>query len=76
MINSKPIFIVELPVSVEMSEAKKILENTRNEMKDYHILMYIGKSEDFEFKCFYDKDFKKADFNSLKKIIKEGMSRK
>lgn len=69
---TKPIFTIGLPMS--MIENKEFFEKTsirlKNRLIDYHVLVYSQHlSVDIVFQAFYEKDFKKDEFERLKKEI-------
>ena len=68
----KPIFLIGLPNYIsnqqEVSEVTKQLEGKIN---DYHVLVYISETSEFDFKCFYEKDFDNVKFEELKEIVQK-----
>lgn len=70
----KPIFLIgtPFPVSKEAFEnIRKSINNQMNLKNDYHVFFYEGRKEDFNFQVIYEKDFKRADLNELKQIVKK-----
>jgi hypothetical protein len=68
-INSKPIFIVQVPFNMPkevINDTSKILSER---MQDYHVLVFYTSVQEIEFTAFYAKDFIEVDFNNLKEMI-------
>ena len=67
---AKPIFLMGIPFE-SISEIDKLQKVFENKFNDYHVLLYLTDDRLPKFKVFYEKDFKKADFEELKKIVKQ-----
>lgn len=65
----KPIFLVGLPTSYENAAIEKIQKNIQGKLNDYHVLVYPSINVDFDFKCFFEKDFEDVKFEELKEMV-------
>ena len=70
----KPIFLVGLPIGTPKITLRKIYEELKG-IRDYHHLIYINTSDNYEFKVFYEKDFNEVKYDELQKIIKENIGK-
>lgn len=71
---TKPIFLVGFPKGSNVSDieiAEKVLNKS---IEQYYPIVYISKSEDYVFQCFYEKDFNEVKFEELKQIIRDAVS--
>lgn len=71
----KPIFIVELPTSVDQAHLVQIRDDFKDKMNDYHVFIYVGKSEEAEFQTFYEKDFNEVKYEELKQIVEGNINK-
>lgn len=69
----KPIFIVKTPSYLPLSEISTMYEDISSASisDDYYVLFVEGDSGDFEFECFFEKDFNHVKYEELKQIIKD-----
>ncbi len=69
---SKPIFVVRLPISDNTKQYREWVYNVSNVLQDYHVLAVMdNKTERVEFECYNVKDYNEIEFNELKeKLIK------
>ena len=72
---AKPIFLVKVPSEITsvcdaeyVDNIQKVLEK---KFTDYHVLVVGANVEEFEFKCFFEKDFGEIEFEELKSIVSE-----
>jgi len=71
----KPIFLIGLPSKYKNEKVnanlQSIFENVGKELSgDYYVLVYIQEeNDDFDFKCFYEKDFNDIRYEELKSLI-------
>lgn len=69
---SKPIFVVRLPIIDNTKQYREWVYNVSNVLQDYHVLAVMdNKTERVEFECYNVKDYNEIEFNELKeKLIK------
>lgn len=67
---SKPIFVIRLPISDTQSKCLEWLKSISNNLKDYHVLAIMdNKTERVEFECYNVKDYSEVEFNDLKETL-------
>ena len=71
----KPIFIVELPSETNFDTFSKVSKDCISKMADYHVLFYIGKTDEIKFQCFFEKDFNEVKFESIKELIESSLKK-
>lgn len=72
---SKPIFIIRLPISETKSKYVEWLENISNNLKDYHVLAVMdNRTERVEFECYNVKDYNEIEFIELKEKLKQSFN--
>lgn len=72
---SKPIFVIRLPISDTQSKYLEWLENVSNNLKDYHVLAVMDNRTDrVEFECYNVKDYNEIEFNELKEKLKQSFN--
>lgn len=67
----KPIFIVKTPSMLTMEVTDKIKHGLKDQLDGYYVIIVQGDTGEFEFECFYEKDFNHVKYEELKQIIKE-----
>jgi hypothetical protein len=68
----KPIFTIGIPIRIPIDDVAPLMESITDKFSDYHVLFYTSEEREFEFKCFYEKDFNEVKFEELKKMVLEG----
>ncbi len=65
----KPIFTIGIPS--EEGLQNEVLDALTKKLDDYHVLFYNTYKEEFQFECFFEKDFNHVKFEELKQIVKD-----
>ena len=72
MNTAKPIFLIKAPYNTTMETFHSIRKSLENSVgKEYFVLVINTQLEEWEFECFYEKDFNKVKYEELKQIIKD-----
>ena len=73
----KPIFIIGIPDwDCNSDDVRQPIESILTKLADdYHILIYPGNNNNFEFNCFFEKDFNEIKFNELKQLILDSLKK-
>jgi hypothetical protein len=72
----KPIFLIGVPNDIRSEEqVHNIRKAIERKIKDYHVLVYTSNTSEFDFKCFYEKDFDNVRFEELKEIVKQTINK-
>jgi|LakMenEpi03Aug12_release.lakeMendotaPanAssembly.Ray.scaffolds.fasta_scaffold3184345_2 hypothetical protein len=72
----KPIFLIGVTNDIRNEEqVHNIRKAIQRKIKDYHVLVYTSKTSEFDFKCFYEKDFDNVRFEELKEIVKQTINK-
>lgn len=67
---SKPIFVVELPITIGLDKIETTRTVLSNKFYDYHVLVFSSPITEIKFNTFYAKDMNEVKFNELKEIVK------
>jgi hypothetical protein len=68
---TKPIFIVRIPISVNRRDLANVQEELEGRLPDYHALTVSCNVEDIQFECFNCKDCEEINYEELMEIIKQ-----
>ena len=69
---AKPIFIIRAPRKFPVEACKYILDDVRENLPDYHVLLYKSRysdSKEVQFEVFNVPDFKEEKFEDLQKRL-------
>jgi len=66
----KPIFAIGLP-NATFKEVNDKREDFKKKLYDYHVIVFNHRGTELKMECFYEKDMKKADLQTIKKFIEE-----
>ena len=67
---SKPIFVIELPITIGLDKIETTRTLLSNTFYDYHVLVFSSPITEIKFNTFYAKDMNEINFNELKEIVK------
>ena len=67
---SKPIFVIELPITIGLDKIETTRNVLSNKFYDYHVLVIASPITEPKFNTFYAKDMNEVKFNELKEIVK------
>lgn len=68
---AKPIFVVGVPLGTSIATSSNIVEQIKEKLEDYYIIVYPTNTSEFNFQCFYEKDFNDVKYEELKAIIQQ-----
>lgn len=72
-IDPKPIFIIEFPNHADIEYCKEVTESLIQKIKDYHVVSFIGMSDDVKFGCFNAKNIAEINYEELKSLIEKSI---
>jgi len=68
-IMAKPIIVIKAPY-INMEQLASVNKSIGDDVrKDYYVFVINSNSNDWQFECFYEKDFNEVKYEELKKQI-------
>ena len=66
---AKPIIVIKAPY-INMEQLASVNKSIGDDVrKDYYVFVINSNSNDWQFECFYEKDFNEVKYEELKKQI-------
>lgn len=69
---AKPIFVVGIPscAAISREALDRAREDLARQFDDYHIIVYVRRDNQYDFKTFYQKDLNVGDFEAFKAEVR------